>query len=137
MPYFIRAKTYYRYAEQQLRAAEDALDQGDLAGACQKAKEAVEKAMRALWSIVEFEAPEQKPSVEEILSQIESAVEPTMARELRRAWRKIEDLSSKGLDQDKVKEVIGKARFAVRNTREILEPLVGPPESPKKRPFLL
>lgn len=136
MPYFIRAKTYYRYAEEQLRAAEEALKQGDLATALSRAKEAVERACRALWAIVEFEAPKEKPPLEKILAEIDRAVEPWLAKEIRRAWERLKE-SSLELSREGAQEAVDLARFVVRRSREILEPVIGPPEAPRKSPFLL
>jgi len=135
MPYFIRAKTYYRYAEEQLRAAERALKGGDFAAALSRAKEALERASRALWAIVEFEAPKEKPPLPKILAKIDRAVEPWLAKEIRRAWERLEELSQKP-HQENAKEAVDLTRFVVHRSREVLEPVIGPPEAPKKSPFL-
>ncbi len=137
MPYFIRAKTYYRYAEEQLRAAERALKQRELSAALARAKEAIERACRALWAIVEFEAPKEKPPLEKILSQFDRAVEPWLAKEIRRSWERVKEISAGELDFETAKEAVDLARFVVRRTREVLEPITGPPETPKKKPFIL
>ncbi len=136
MPYFIRAKTYYRYAEEQLKAAEEALAQKDYVAALVRAKEAVERALRALWGIVEFEAPKEKPPVERILAEIDRATEPWLAKEIKKCWKRLLELESKpGLSE--AQEAVDLARFVVTRTREVLEPIIGPPEPPKKRPFIL
>ncbi len=137
MPYFIRAKTYYRYAEEQLRAAEGALKQRDLLAALARAKEAIERACRALWAIVEFEAPKEKPPLEKILSQFDRAVEPWLAKEIKRSWERVKEISAEKPDFETAKEAVDLARFVVRRTREVLEPITGPPETPKKKPFIL
>ncbi len=136
MPYFIRAKTYYRYAEEQLKAAEEALAQKDYATAWARAKEAVERALRALWGIVEFEAPKEKPPIEKILAELDRATEPWLAKEIKKIWKRLLEIGASP-GPDEAQEAVELARFVVSRTRDVLEPIIGPPEPPKKRPFIL
>ncbi len=135
MPHFIRAKTYYRYADEQFRAAEKALKAKELSLAISRAKEAIERACRALWSVVEFEAPKEKPPLEKIFEEFDKAVEPWLAKEIRRSWERLKELSEKD-DFESAKEAVDLARFVVFRSREVLEPIIGPPEIPKRKPFL-
>ncbi len=127
MPYFIRARTYYRYAEEQLAAAEEALAQ-DPERALKLAREAVERAVRALWSIVQIEAPKEKPPLEKIFPELERACEPHLAREIQKAYHRLEELS-KNPSLESAKEGVELARFVVRRSREVLEPVIGPHEA--------
>ncbi|WP_022854309.1 hypothetical protein [Thermodesulfatator atlanticus] len=124
MPFYIRAKTYFRYAQEQLGFAEE---EKDPARILKFAKEAVFQACRALWAIVQIEAPKEKPSFEKILSELDKACEPWLAREIKRAVKRIEELG-KAPSQEGAKEALELARFVVRRTRDVLEPIVGPSE---------
>ena len=135
MPHFIRAKTYYRYADEQLRAAERALKAKEFSTAINQAKEALERACRALWAIVEFEAPKEKPHLEKIFVEFDRAVEPWLAREIRRSWERLKEISMKN-EIEAAKEAVDLARFVVYRSREVLEPIIGPPETPKRSPLL-
>ncbi len=134
MPYYIRAKTYYRYAEEQLAEAEKARDPKK---ALKFSREAVERAARALWAIVQIEAPKSNPSLEEIMGQLDRAVEPWLAREIRKAWERINALQdSPGVEE--AREAVDLARFVVKRTKEVLEPIIGPTDTLfKKRKFYL
>ncbi|NPA49990.1 MAG: HEPN domain-containing protein [Thermodesulfobacteria bacterium] len=130
MPYYIRARAYYRYAEEQLAAAEEALPQ-DPARALKLAREAVERAIRALWAIVQVEAPKEKPPIEKILPELEKACEPWLAREIEKAYRRIEELQENPTPEG-AREAVELARFVVRRTHEVLEPIIGPQETLSK-----
>ncbi len=131
MPYYIRARTYYRYAEEQLAAAEEALA-SEPKKALKLAWEAVERAIRALWAIVQVEAPKEKPSLEKILPELERACEPWLAKEIIKALKRIEELSQKP-SQEGAKEAVDLARFVVQQAKKVLEPIIGPHESLSKR----
>ena len=134
MPYYIRAKTYYRYAEEQLAAAERAKEPGK---ALSLALEAVNRAVRALWAIVQIEAPKEKPPVEKIFEELDRAVEPWLAKEIRKAWERIVSLKERPSPEG-AREAVELARFVVRRTKEVLEPIIGPTDTLlKKRGFYL
>ena len=134
MPFYIRAKTYYRYAEEQLAAAEETKDPEK---AIKLAKEAVERAVRALWAIVQIQAPKEKPPLEKIWPELDQAVEPWLAKEIKKAWERITSLETSPT-KEAAQEAIDLARFVVRRTKEVLEPLIGPTDTLlKKRKFYL
>ncbi len=136
MPYYIRAKTYYRYAEEQLSAAEEALS-ADPEKALKLAREAVDRAIRALWAIVQIEAPKEKPPLEKIFPELDRAVEPWLAKEIKKAWERINELLENP-DPEKAKEGVELAKFVVQRTKEVLEPIVGPTDTLfKKRKIYL
>ncbi len=136
MPYYIRAKTYYRYAEEQLAAAEKAL-LSDPAKALKLAREAVDRAARALWAIVQTEAPKEKPPLEKILKELDRAVEPWLAKEIQKAWERINELLQNP-GPEAAQEGVDLAKFVVRRTKEVLEPVIGPIETLfKKRKLYL
>ncbi len=127
MPYYIRARTYYRYAEEQLAAAEEALPK-EPERALKLAREAIERAVRALWSLVQIEAPKEKPSLQTLLSELDKACEPWLAREIEKAYQRIEELSQNPSEEASC-EAVELARFVVGRTREVLEPIIGPQET--------
>jgi len=126
VPYYIRARTYYRYAEEQLAAAEEALPK-EPERALKLAKEAIERAVRALWSLVQIEAPKEKPPVERLFPELDKACEPWLAQEIEKAYRRIEELSQNP-SEEASREAVELARFVVKRTREVLEPIIGPQE---------
>ncbi len=137
MPYYIRAKTYYRYAEEQLAAAETSLAT-EPEKALKLAREAVERAARALWAIVQIEAPKEKPPLERIFKELDRAVEPWLAKEIHKAWRRINELLENP-SKEGAQEGVELAKFVVRRTKEVLEPLIGPTETllKKKKLYLI
>ncbi len=130
MPYYIRARTYYRYAEEQLAAAEEVLLQ-DPSRALKLAQEAVERAVRALWSLVQIEAPKEKPPLEKLLPELEKACEPWLAKEIEKAYQRIKELAETPTAEG-AREAVELARFVVRRTKEVLEPIIGPHETLSK-----
>ena len=127
MPFYIRARTYYRYAEEQLAAAEEALAK-EPEKAIKLSWEAVERAVRALWAIVQVEAPKEKPPLEKILLELDRACEPWLAKEIRKALERIEELQKDPIPQG-AREAVELARFVVQQTKKVLEPIVGPQET--------
>jgi len=134
MPYYIRAKTYYRYAEEQLSEAEKAQEAEKK---LKFSREAVERAARALWAIVQIEAPKEKTPLERIFRELDRAVEPWLAKEIRKAWERINALQG-STRQEEAQEAVELARFVVRRTKEVLEPIIGPTDTLfKKRKLYL
>ncbi len=130
MPYYIRARTYYRYAEEKLAEAEMAAAK-EPARAVRLALDAVEKAIRALWAIVQIEAPKEKPPVEKIIPTLAQACEPWLAKEIEKAFKRIKELAETPTGEG-AREAVELARFVVRETKKVLEPIIGPQETLSK-----
>ncbi len=105
MPYFVRARTYLRYAEEEFRRGHF--------------EEAFLLAAKAIWALVQVEAPKEKPEPERLLAELERAAEPEVARFFRRGWERFRE----GPSAEEAREL---ASSALRWAREILSPILGP-----------
>jgi len=105
MPYFIRARTYLRYAEEEFRRAHF--------------EEAFWLAAKAIWALAQVEAPRERPEGERLISELERAAEPEVVRFFREAARRF----AGGVSQEEAREM---ASSALRRAREILAPILGP-----------
>lgn len=105
MPYFIRARTYLRYAEEEFRRGHF--------------REAFLLAAKALWALSQVEAPKEAPSPEAILATLSGVAEPEVGRFFREGWRHFEE----GLSPEEAREL---AREALLKAREILAPILRP-----------
>ncbi|OAG28088.1 hypothetical protein [Thermodesulfatator autotrophicus] len=122
MPFYIRARTYFKYAEEQMSLAEKEKDPEKI---LKFTLEAAERAVRALWAIVQVEAPKEKPPLEKILAEIDKACEPDLAEEIKNHVRRIKELAQNP-SVEAAKEALILSRQVVRRTREVLEPIIGP-----------
>ncbi|AEH44690.1 hypothetical protein Thein_0812 [Thermodesulfatator indicus DSM 15286] len=122
MPYYIRARTYFKYAEEQIAFAEEEKDPEKI---LKFANEAIDRAVRALWAIVQIEAPKEKPSFEKILAELDKACEPELAKEIKNNINRLKELT-KNPSLEAAKEALVLARQVVRRAREVLEPIIGP-----------
>ncbi len=105
MPYFVRARTYLRYAEEEFRRGHF--------------EEALILAAKAIWALAQVEAPKEKPGPEEVIAELSRAAEPEVARFFREAREKFKE----GISPDEAREL---SAAALRRAREILSPILGP-----------
>jgi len=105
MPYFIRARTYLRYAEEEFRRGQF--------------RDSFLLAAKAIWALSQIEAPKESPDPESLLAALSQAVEPEVARFFQKGWQRLQ----KGASPDEAREL---AREALLKAREILAPILGP-----------
>ncbi|MBX6423935.1 hypothetical protein [Thermosulfurimonas sp. F29] len=105
MPYFIRARTYLRYAEEEFRRGHF--------------EEAFWLAAKAIWALAQIEAPREKPEGERLLAELERAAEAEAVRFFREAARSF----AEGVSPEEARKL---SSSAIRWAREILAPILGP-----------
>jgi len=118
MPFYIRAKTYLRYAEEEYQKALTRLNEGQEA-ALLAFKDSFLFSTKAIWAVSRIEAPKEKPSPEKLLEELSRAVEPEMVTFFKDAWEKFRTGTS-------LEEAKALASQALNYAREVLAPILGP-----------
>jgi len=119
MPFYIRAKTYLRYAEEEYKKALKRISE-DREAALSAFRDSFCLAAKAIWAISQVEAPKESPPPETLLEGLSQAVEPEKAAFFKEAWRKFVT----GISPEEAKTL---ALQALNYTREVLAPILGPP----------
>ncbi len=104
MPYFIRARTYLRYAEEEYRRGHF--------------REAFVLAGKAIWALSQVEAPREKPEPPHLWEALKQAAEPEVVDFFRRGWERLEQAG-----EEEARQL---AAQALKKAREILSPILGP-----------
>ncbi len=118
MPYYLRAKTYLRYAEEAYKRALQNLSQNPRQAQAEL-KDAFSLAAKALWALAQVEAPQEKPPLEKILAELSHVAEPEIARFFQEGWKKWQS----GLSLEEAQTLVSKG---LAYAREVLAPLLGP-----------
>ncbi len=119
MPYYLRAKTYLRYAEEEFKKALERASEDEEA-ARRLFRDSFVLAAKAIWALSQVEAPKEKPSAEEIIKRMDSFVEPEVAEFFKKGWERLEEASTSEL-RTLVSKAIGLAK-------DVLSPVLGPKE---------
>jgi hypothetical protein len=82
MVYFIRAKSYYRYALDLFKDLPHL--KGNLSELQKKVQDIFKIGLKAIWALSQITTPEKPPSFEEIWKKALESVEPEEAQELKK-----------------------------------------------------
>ncbi len=126
MPYFIRARTYFRYAGEELARAKEHFTEGRYQEAISLARAAVLSALKALYAINYPQAPNGPPAEEELLSALDLWQDPELSVQMKEIATSLEKLTLEPADRLQAERAIRLASDAVSLTKKALGPLLPP-----------
>ncbi len=118
MPFYVRAKTYLRYAEEEYRKGLARLSERP-EEALSVLKDSFVLAAKAIWALAQVEAPKEKPDPEKLMAELSRAAEAEIADFFQKGWQRFKE----GVSPEEARFL---AQKALQYAREILAPLLGP-----------